>query len=103
MRAATSMRIDRVVVELHAKSGLWAESSAAHVLDRRPHDLGLLCLPRCLSEKLGELARRFSPRLHQGIPGKGEIHRAMPDIEDSLTLCRYYAAHAMFLVSSRTC
>jgi oligoribonuclease (3'-5' exoribonuclease) len=41
---------------------------------------------------LNELARRFWPRLHQKLPGKRQIHRAMPDIEDSLALCRYYAA-----------
>lgn len=127
--AATSMKIDRVVVELHAKSGLWAESAASSLaiadvdvqlaeflaqvsvgpdaqkaqiagssiwFDR---SLMVVNLPRSLRQlhyrcvdvtTLNELARRFWPRLHQGIPGKREIHRAMPDIEDSLGLCRYY-------------
>lgn len=40
---------------------------------------------------LNELARRFWPQLHHEVPGKREVHRAMPDIEDSLALCRYYA------------
>lgn len=47
---------------------------------------------RCLDvTTLNECARRFWPQLHLGVPGKREIHRAMPDIEDSLALCRYYA------------
>lgn len=37
-----------------------------------------------------ELARRFWPTLHQEAPAKREMHRAIPDIEDSLALCRYY-------------
>lgn len=129
--AAASMKIDRVVIELHAKSGLWAESAASpHALavvddqlaeflaqtsmkegeqkaqiagssiwlDRSfmtvslPRSLGQLHY-RCIDvTTLNELARRFWPQLHQGIPGKREIHRAMPDIEDSLGLCRYYTA-----------
>lgn len=40
---------------------------------------------------LSELSRRVWPRLHGGRPSKREVHRAMPDIEDSLALCRYYA------------
>jgi oligoribonuclease len=48
---------------------------------------------RCVDvTTLNELARRFWPRLHQFVPSKREIHRAMPDIEDSLALCRYYAS-----------
>ena len=47
---------------------------------------------RCLDvTSLNECARRFWPRLYQGLPCKRKIHRAMPDIEDSLALCRYYA------------
>lgn len=128
--AATLMKIDRVVVDLHAKSGLWTESSAsthgvttvddqlaeflaqtsigkdgqkAQIagssiwLDRSfmavslPRSLGQLHY-RCVDvTTLNELARRFWFRLHEGIPGKRAIHRAMPDIEDSLALGRYYA------------
>jgi len=40
---------------------------------------------------LNEMARRFWPSLLAGIPQKREIHRAMPDVEDSLALGRYYA------------
>lgn len=129
--ATTSMKIERVVVDLHAASGLWAASAAsAHVLTDVDDQLAeflaqtsigkdaqkaqiagssiwldrsfmAVSLPRSLAQlhyrcvdvtTLNELARRFWPRLHQGLPGKREIHRAMPDIEDSLALCRYYAA-----------
>ncbi len=128
--AATSMKIDRVVVELHAKSGLWAESSeSVHTLpdvddqfanflaqtsvgaDAKKAQLAgssiwldrsfmAVSLPRALRQlhyrnidvtTLNELARRFWPWLLQNLPGKRENHRATPDIEDSLALCRYYA------------
>lgn len=130
--AATSMNIDRVVIELHARNGLWAEaSSSAHTLTAVDDQLAsflarvsvgqdaqkaqiagssiwldrslmAVSLPRALDQlhykcvdvtTLNELARRFWPRLHQGLPGKRASHRAMPDIEDSLELCRYYATH----------
>lgn len=43
---------------------------------------------------LNELARRFSPALHGGRPRPpGTAHRAMPDIESSLAVARYYAAN----------
>lgn len=129
--AATLMKIDRVVVDLHAKSGLWAESAASThgvtaVDDQLSEFLAqtsigkdgqkaqiagssiwldrsfmAVSLPRSLAQlhyrcvdvtTLNELARRFWFRLHEGIPGKRETHRAMPDIEDSLALCRYYAS-----------
>jgi oligoribonuclease len=129
--ASDLLKIDRVVVRLHARSGLWAEvSEAAHttadVDDQLAHFLEQFSigqdgqraqiagssiwfdrafmsvhLPRALRQlhyrcvdvtTLNELARRFWPRLHQFVPSKREIHRAMPDIEDSLALCRYYAS-----------
>jgi len=129
--AAALMKVDRIVVALHAKSGLWAEAAESpHVLSDVDDQLAeflaqtsigkdgqkaqiagssiwldrsfmAVSLPRALGQlhyrcvdvtTLNELARRFWPRLHQGLPGKREIHRAMPDIEDSLRLCRYYAA-----------
>jgi oligoribonuclease len=128
--AETWAGIDRVVVDLHTRNGLWAESA------RSPHDpadvdgqlaeflartasgdaplskpqvggssiwfdraLMAVRLPRSLEQlhyrsidvtTLSELARRFWPGLHARAPRKREIHRAMPDIEDSLALCRYY-------------
>jgi oligoribonuclease len=129
--AATSMEMDPVVIELHARNGLWTEAaSSPHSLTevdeqfadflarvsvgqdaQRAQIAGSsiwldrsfmsVSLPRALAQlhykcvdvtTLNELSRRFWPRLHQGLPGKREIHRAMPDIEDSLELCRYYAA-----------
>jgi oligoribonuclease len=125
------MKIDRVVITLHARSGLWTEvSEAAHtaadVDDQLAHFLEQFSigqdgqraqiagssiwferafmrvhLPRALRQlhyksvdvtTLNELARRFWQQLYQKVPGKREIHRAMPDIEDSLALCRYYAS-----------
>lgn len=59
-------------------------------------------LPRALEQlhyrsvdvtTLSELARRFWPRLLDEAPRKREIHRALPDIEDSLALCRYFVEH----------
>ena len=130
--AATSMRIDPVVVKLHARNGLWAEAAtSSHSLTSIDTQLAdflarvskgqdaqraqiagssiwldrsfmSISLPRALAQlhykcvdvtTLNELARRFWPRLHQALPSKREIHRAMPDIEDSLELCRYYATH----------
>lgn len=121
--------IDRAVVELHAKNGLWAESARsphqlvdvdvqlAKFLDRTTGDAPLskaqvagssiwfdralmaVHLPRSLEQlhyrsvdvtTLSELSRRFWPGLYESAPRKREIHRAMPDIEDSLALCRYY-------------
>lgn len=129
--ATTLMKVDRVVVELHAKSGLWAEAAeSTHLLTDVDDQLAeflaqtsigkdgqkaqiagssiwldrsfmAVSLPLALGQlhyrcvdvtTLNELARRFWFRLHEGIPGKREIHRAMPDIEDSLALCRYYAS-----------
>lgn len=61
--------------------------------------LMVVSLPRALAQlhyrsvdvtTLSELARRFWPGLLGGAPCKREIHRALPDIEDSLALCRYY-------------
>ena len=41
-----------------------------------------------------ELARRVAPALHEGRPRQtGTAHRAMADIESSLTVARYYAAN----------
>jgi len=130
--AASSMNIDRVIIELHTRSGLWAESAlSTHTLTgvdvqladfiarasigpegQRAQIAGSsiwldrsfmsVHLPRALGQlhyrcvdvtTMNELARRFWPRLHQGIPRKRGIHRAMPDIEDSLELCRYYTVH----------
>ena len=65
-------------------------------------DRGLMAvsLPRALAQlhyrsvdvtTLNELARRFWPAIHEGKPVRREIHRAVPDVEDSLSLCRYYA------------
>lgn len=129
--AAALMKFDRVVIEMHARSGLWAESAASvHALADVDDQLAdflartsvgqdaqraqiagssiwldrafmSVSLPRALRQlhyrcvdvtTLNELARRFWPRLHQGRPSKREIHRAMPDIEDSLMLGRYFAA-----------
>jgi oligoribonuclease len=127
---ASAGGIDRAVVELHARNGLWAESArSSHDVDAvdlqlaeflvrtasevgpldKPqvagssiwYDRGLMrvWLPRALEglhyrsidvTTLSELARRFWPGLHDDAPRKREIHRAMPDIEDSLALCRYY-------------
>jgi len=126
-----STKIERVVLELHAKSGLWDASAASvHALTDVDDQLAdflartsveqpgqkaqiagssiwldrsfmTVSLPRALRQlhyrslditSLNELARRFWPQLHHGVPGKRAIHRAMPDIEDSLALCRYYAA-----------
>lgn len=129
--AADLMKIDQVVIKLHAKSGLWAEVAASpHILTDVDGQLAdflakisagpdaqkaqiagssiwldrsfmSVSLPQALRQlhyrcvdvtTLNELARRFWPRLYQGVPGKREIHRAMPDIEDSLALCRYYTS-----------
>jgi len=74
-----------------AGSSIWLDRSFMSVsLPRALAQLHYKCVD---VTTLNELARRFWPRLHQGLPGKREIHRAMPDIEDSLELCRYYAAH----------
>lgn len=40
---------------------------------------------------LNELAQRFWPQLQQRKPVQRELHRALPDIEDSLALGRFYA------------
>lgn len=73
-----------------AGSSIWLDRSFMSVkLPRALRQLHYKCVD---VTTLNELARRFWPRLHQGIPSKREIHRAMPDIEDSLELCRYYAA-----------
>jgi oligoribonuclease len=129
--AAYLMKIDSIVIKLHAKSDLWAAAATStHALTNVDEQLAAfleqfsigpdgqraqiagssiwldrsfmtVSLPRALRQlhyrcldvtSLNELARRFWPRLHQGVPGKREIHRALPDIEDSLELCRYYAA-----------
>lgn len=129
-QASDLMKIDHVIIALHARSGLWTEVSetahtAADVDDQLAHFLEQFSigqdgqraqiagssiwfdrafmsvhLPRALRQlhyrcvdvsTLNELARRFWPQLYQKVPGKREIHRAMPDIEDSLALCRYYA------------
>jgi oligoribonuclease len=36
-----------------------------------------------------EAARRWTPRIAENAPTKRELHRALPDLEDSLTLARY--------------
>jgi oligoribonuclease len=129
-RAAALLKIDLVVLKLHAKSGLWTEAAVStHMLtdvdDQLTDFLAKVSggpdtqkaqiagssiwldrsfmsvhLPQALRQlhykcvdvtTLNEIARRCWPRLHQGLPVKREIHRAMPDIEDSLALCRYYA------------
>lgn len=51
---------------------------------------------------LNELAKRFWPELHGGKPHRRELHRALPDIEDSLTLGRYYAAQVARMFSGST-
>lgn len=125
-----TMDIDRVVVGLHARNGLWAEAAVSqHVLadvDAQLSDfLAQLSiepdgqraqlagssiwldrsfmavhLPKALEQlhyrcvdvtSLNEVARRFWPRIYAGRPAKRDVHRALPDIEDSLALCRYYA------------
>lgn len=127
---AAVQALDLVVVQMHARSGLWNESaksqhSLAEVDDQLAEflaqtargedgakaqiagssiwfDRGLMTvsLPRALKQlhyrnvdvtTLNEMGRRFWPRLYGGVPSKRELHRAMPDIEDSLGLCRYYA------------
>jgi oligoribonuclease len=73
-----------------AGSSIWLDRSFMSVsLPRALHQLHYRCVD---VTTLNELARRFWPKLYQGIPGKRGIHRAMPDIEDSLALCRYYTA-----------
>lgn len=128
---AAVLKIDRVVIDLHTKGGLWAEAAQSeHALADVDTQLAVFLsktsvepdgqkaqiagssiwldrsfmsvhMPlalrqlhyRCIDvTTLNELARRCWPRLHQGRPAKREVHRAMPDIEDSLDLCRYYAA-----------
>lgn len=128
-RAAVATKIDRVIIELHAKNGLWVEaSSSEHALANVDDQLAAflaqtsvgpdgqkaqiagssiwldrsfmaVSLPRALRQlhyrcldvtTLNECARRFWPRLYQGRPSKRELHRAMPDIEDSLALGCYY-------------
>ena len=43
---------------------------------------------------VGEILRRFWPALHAGRPRPVEIaHRAMPDVEESLSVARHYALH----------
>lgn len=37
-----------------------------------------------------ELAKRFDPELAEREPAKREVHRVLPDIEDSIEACRYY-------------
>jgi oligoribonuclease len=133
--AAAATGINHVVVEMHARNGLWRESATS------PHGLAevddplaeflaqtamatdgatgqvlklqiagssvwfdrtlmAVSLPQALGQfhyrmidvtTLNELARRFWSRLHGNKPHRRELHRAMPDIEDSLALCRYYA------------
>lgn len=51
---------------------------------------------------LNELAKRLWPELHGGKPHRRELHRALPDIEDSLTLGRYYAAQIARMFSGST-
>lgn len=142
---AASTGIDLVVVKLHARNGLWAESvRSPHRLtavdDQLAEFLALTAsstdattrqvskaqiagssiwfdralmtgrLPRALKQlhyrcvdvtTLNELGRRFWPKMHGGIPRKREIHRAMPDIEDSLGLCRYYVSQIASEETSR--
>lgn len=142
-RRAASTGIDRAVVELHARNGLWRESALSvnrlvNVDDQLAEFLARIAtvsdgtsaakaqiagssiwfdrslmavsLPRSLGQlhyrsvdvtTLNELARRFWPRLHGGLPMKRERHRALPDIEDSLVLCRYYVGQIGQLVEER--
>src|SRR4029077_10882418 len=63
-----------------AGSSIWLDRSFMTVsLPRALCQLHYKCVD---VTTLNELARRFWPRLHQKVPGKREIHRAMPDIED---------------------
>lgn len=39
---------------------------------------------------LNETAKRCWPEVHEGRPQGRKLHRAMPDIEDSIALARYY-------------
>lgn len=39
---------------------------------------------------LNEAAWRFWPQVHAGRPPKRNIHRALPDLEDSIATARYY-------------
>lgn len=41
---------------------------------------------------LNELGRRFWPDVHARRPKKGDAHRGMADIEESIAVCRYYLA-----------
>lgn len=143
--AAAAAEIDRVVVEMHAKNGLWSEAaksshSLAAVDDQLAgflaqvamatdattgqrvkaqiagssiwfdRSLMVVSLPRALEQlhyrtvdvtTLNELARRSWPRLQDGKPKRRELHRAMPDIEDSLMLCRYYVERIAAMESPR--
>jgi oligoribonuclease len=40
-----------------------------------------------------ELAARWRPDLAAGEPAKRNMHRALPDLEDSLSIARYYREH----------
>lgn len=42
---------------------------------------------------MNEMARRFWPATYARRPRGGDVHRAMPDILQSLELARYYANH----------
>lgn len=42
---------------------------------------------------MNEFAKRAWPELYKGRPQGRRLHRAMPDIEDSLALARYYATN----------
>ena len=100
----TLINVDEQLADFLAKSSVGQDAQKAQIagssiwLDR---SFMSVSLPRALLQlhyrcldvtTLNEFSRRFCPQLYQGVPGKRERHRAMSDIEDSLALCRYYAA-----------
>lgn len=124
---ARRLKIDPVVLEMHLKNGLWAESVRGLALatvdaeladfittragehariplagssvwfDREvlrhhfPNAFAALHYRTVDVSTVMELAKRFWPALKDGMPSKRALHRAMPDLQDSLELCRYYA------------
>jgi len=82
-------RTSRVVQPQIAGSSIWFDRTLMQV--GLPRSLAQLHYRQVDVTTLVELGRRFWPALHGGQPRKREIHRAMADVEDSLSLCRYYA------------
>ena len=42
-----------------------------------------------------ELCRRWYPKVYKGRPGKGESHRALDDVRESIEELRYYRSHML--------